>query len=113
MTECCRCGECCRWIIFPCKHGTFEWEAYYIARGCKTVYDKETHRPVGIAVPSPCPHLKIVDLDFLKSKDGDRPGKGFPGKGFFCDIYHKRPALCRLDNKTNRFYRPEGCTDLP
>ena len=87
IKECKQCGACCRLIAFGMAYGGAEWNEYYHVRGCRV------EPGVGLLVPSICPHLQ---------QHGDR---------FECDIYEKRPALCRLSNKNTRFYKPPGCTD--
>ena len=89
MSDCKRCGECCRVIVFGMAYGGADWNEYYYARGCRLV------QGVGLVVPSICPHLQ---------QHGD---------GFACDIYDTRPELCRIkpdDPKGLKFLKPPGCT---
>jgi Fe-S-cluster containining protein len=90
MTDCKRCGECCRYVVFGAAYGGADWNEYYFRRGCKII------EGVGLMVPSICPHLK---------KHGDR---------FECDIYDSRPVLCRTEKRKSnlRFYKHPGCTQL-
>jgi len=87
---CSRCGKCCEVIAFGMAYGGLDWNEYYWARGCKI------EPPVGLVVPSRCPHLQFDELVGL----------------YRCDIYDTRPQLCRWDNSKGniRFYRPPGCT---
>lgn len=90
--ECSRCGECCRWLIFPIAPGGMEFDEFYIAHGCKI------DSRVGLMVKSICQHLKKENV---------------PGNVYSCDIYETRPLLCRKENRIGliRGYRHEGCTD--
>lgn len=89
--ECSRCGECCRWLIFPVALGGMEFDELYAAHGCKTDPN------VGLLVYAPCPHLKRERV---------------AGNVWSCDIYEERPLLCRTKNLTGilRAYVHEGCT---
>jgi Fe-S-cluster containining protein len=80
---CSRCGACCKGLVLP-----FKPSEYLLARGGVALNDPDG---AGVWVPSVCPHLKS-DL---------------------CDIYDKRPLLCRNEYLTAHnigSYRPKGCT---
>lgn len=96
---CSRCGACCSGLVLP-----FKPTDYLTARGGVPLNDKDGK---GVWVPSVCPHLRHTDN--LKSDFRDQDIK----RGYYCDIYEKRPLLCRNDYLTARgiaSYRPKGCT---
>jgi hypothetical protein len=101
MSECKRCGECCKVIVFGAAYGGADWNEYYHARGCRIVPN------VGLVVPSVCPHLRQI-----KAPGADKNGVKSDAL-YRCDIYDKRPELCRIkadDPKGLKFLKPPGCT---
>jgi len=85
---CLACGRCCHYMTFvlhPAPKDFKEYVEFYEARGCMI-----TMLATGIAVTvkSLCPHLKWINLDHV------------------CDIYEKRPELCRkYDGRLDPFFR--------
>lgn len=95
MNPCIECSECCEWVTFiipqpsgiqlTTERSSFLKNAlveFYEARGCK-IKDAIGDN-MAVMVPSVCPHLSV--------------------KG--CDIYDKRPDLCRqYDGRLDRYMK--------
>ena len=73
MTDCKKCGDCCRFITLPLgwrpDQFIIEW---LLARGTKPRVNKQ-NKLLYVEVSYPCPHLKDNE----------------------CEIYEKRPMVCR------------------
>jgi Fe-S-cluster containining protein len=84
MTECKRCGSCCKVLIIPVHTEKEEDEEFYRVRGFKA--DKDVFL---IKFPHRCPHLTSDNL---------------------CDIHNSKPKLCRdYPVGWDDFFLPDGC----
>jgi Fe-S-cluster containining protein len=75
MTECKRCGDCCRFVTVLVDRISPEQRDYFTAHGF--TIGKKGH---AVSIPTMCAHLK---------ETGEFTGKTR------CDIYETRPEICR------------------
>lgn len=105
MSECARCGECCKWmVIAPMKGLSIASRLYLKARVTKIEN--------GYALLyAPCSHLKYE----WQGKECPAEMMGVEeGVLAKCDIHENRPGICRLYHGTEfsnglRFYVPPCC----
>lgn len=102
MSDCSRCGECCRWFVVSQKRGLTPWQLAYLRERC----DRETDQY--FLLDSPCKHLFHHLIGSVVN--GERVREEYST----CDIYESRPQVCK-DYKGKRYtngqmyYIPESC----
>jgi Fe-S-cluster containining protein len=85
MTECQRCGDCCRFVTVVTGPITnVDLRDYFIAHGFVV-------RAKSVVIPSVCQHLKPCP-GFELSGILAHP---HPRVRWYCDIYDHRPEICR------------------
>ena len=113
MSECIRCGRCCRVVAMKAVNMSPEVIDYLIKRGC-SVDDGY------ILLPHRCQHLRLDEKGSTyiiedTAPDGtEGPYKRLSVPKYKCDIHNTEeyPVLCRRFHGHGRFYIPEGCVFL-
>jgi hypothetical protein len=106
MTDCQRCGECCKYLPLSTQHMRPEYRKYLLDRGLKE--DQGF-----ILIPHVCQHLYQCDPETPVLYER---GSGKPVEGYVCLIHHQpdRAMVCRKFHGQKqigpwRVYVPPGC----
>jgi len=106
MTECSRCGECCRILLIPVKLCSKHHQHYLRTHGLK-------EEQGFFLIPHDCQHLVKIEGPFKWDEDA---GIVDTLERYECNIHDSptRPANCRIWTgqktiKGERIYIPPGC----
>jgi hypothetical protein len=110
VTECRRCGECCRWLASKCVGFAPEVIDYLTKRGCK-VDDGY------VLIPHRCQHLRLDEklstyaLEDTQPDGTDGPYKRLLVPKYKCDIHNTQeyPLICKRFHGHGAYYIPQGC----